>query len=119
MRFDAHTKDPSEGWPLVILINNGSASASEIVAGAIKDHQRGKLLGTTSFGKGSVQSIITLPEGTGVKLTTAYYYTPGGHNIHLKGIDPHLNISNTSAEDDLQLTAALDLLNTISPKNIK
>ena len=116
MRFDAHTTDPSEGWPLVILINNGSASASEIVAGAIKDHQRGQLLGTTSFGKGSVQSIITLPEGTGVKLTTAYYYTPGGHNIHLKGIDPHLNISNTSTEDDRQLAAALDLLNSISPK---
>jgi carboxyl-terminal processing protease len=119
MRFDAHTTDPSEGLPLVILINNGSASASEIVAGAIKDHQRGQLLGTTSFGKGSVQSIITLPEGTGVKLTTAYYYTPGGHNIHLKGVDPHLNISNTSAEDDLQLTAALDLLNSMSPKKTK
>jgi carboxyl-terminal processing protease len=119
MRFDAHITDPSEGWPLVILINNGSASASEIVAGAIKDHQRGQLLGTTSFGKGSVQSIITLPEGTGVKLTTAYYYTPGGHNIHLKGIDPHLNIGNTNAEDDLQLTAALDLLNSKSPKKTK
>ncbi|MFT5929951.1 MAG: carboxyl-terminal processing protease [Oceanospirillaceae bacterium] len=119
MRFDAHITDPSEGWPLVILINNGSASASEIVAGAIKDHQRGQLIGDTSFGKGSVQSIITLPQGTGVKLTTAYYYTPDGHNIHLKGIEPNVKISNTSAEPDLQLAAALDLLNPLDTHNNK
>ena len=116
MRFDASSTDPSEGWPLAILINNGSASASEIVAGAIKDHQRGQLVGNTSFGKGSVQSIIALPEGAGVKLTTAYYYTPDGHNIHLKGIEPHLKIDNTSIEDDLQLTSALDLVNFLDAK---
>ena len=116
MRFDASSTDPSEGWPLAILINNGSASASEIVAGAIKDHQRGQLVGNTSFGKGSVQSIIALPEGAGVKLTTAYYYTPDGHNIHLKGIEPHLKIDNTSIEDDLQLTSALNLVNFLDAK---
>jgi carboxyl-terminal processing protease len=110
MRFDAQTKDPSEGWPMAILINKGSASASEIVAGAIKDHQRGTLVGNTTFGKGSVQSIITLPQGAGVKLTTAYYYTPDGHNIHLKGIEPDLNIDSPSADEDLQLSSALDLL---------
>ena len=110
MRFDAQTQDPSEGWPMAILINKGSASASEIVAGAIKDHQRGKLVGNTTFGKGSVQSIITLPQGAGVKLTTAYYYTPDGHNIHLKGIEPDLNIDSPSADEDLQLSSALDLL---------
>ena len=113
MRFDAKATDPSEGWPLVILINNGSASASEIVAGAIKDHQRGQLIGNTSFGKGSVQSIISLPKGAGVKLTTAYYYTPGGHNVHLKGIEPDIIISNTATQDDPQLAAALDLLNPL------
>ena len=95
---------------MAILINKGSASASEIVAGAIKDHQRGKLVGNTTFGKGSVQSIITLPQGAGVKLTTAYYYTPDGHNIHLKGIEPDLNIDSPSADEDLQLSSALDLL---------
>ena len=110
MRFDAQTQDPSEGWPMAILINKGSASASEIVAGAIKDHQRGKLVGNTTFGKGSVQSIITLPQGAGVKLTTAYYYTPDGHNIHLKGIEPDLHIDSPSTDEDLQLSSALDLL---------
>ena len=119
MRFDAHITDPSEGWPLAVLINNGSASASEIVAGAMKDHKRGQLVGNTSFGKGSVQSIITLPQGTGVKLTTAYYYTPDGHNIHLKGIEPNLNISNASTENDLQLSAALNLLNPLDTQNNK
>jgi len=113
MRFDAKEADPSEGWPLIILINNGSASASEIVAGAIKDHQRGQLIGNTSYGKGSVQSIISLPKGAGVKLTTAYYYTPGGYNIHLKGIEPDIDISNTATQDDQQLAVALDLLNPL------
>ena len=113
MRFDAKAIDPSEGWPLAILINKGSASASEIVAGAIKDHQRGRLVGITSFGKGSVQSVITLPQGAGVKLTTAYYYTPDGHNIHLKGIQPDIILSNTDTKDDQQLAAALDLLSPL------
>ena len=113
MRFDAKAIDPSEGWPLAILINKGSASASEIVAGAIKDHQRGQLVGDTSFGKGSVQSVITLPQGAGVKLTTAYYYTPDGHNIHLKGIQPDIILSNTDTKDDQQLAAALDLLSPL------
>tara|TARA_B110000503_G_scaffold53397_2_gene85849 strand:- start:900 stop:2033 length:1134 start_codon:yes stop_codon:yes gene_type:complete len=110
LRFDAQTQDPSEGWPMAILINKGSASASEIVAGAIKDHQRGKLVGNTTFGKGSVQSVITLPQGAGVKLTTAYYYTPDGHNIHLKGIEPDINVDSPNTDEDLQLASALDLL---------
>ena len=117
MRFDAKAIDPSEGWPLAILINKGSASASEIVAGAIKDNQRGQLVGDTSFGKGSVQSVITLPQGAGVKLTTAYYYTPDGHNIHLKGIQPDIILSNTDTKDDQQLAAALDLLSPLDAEN--
>ena len=75
-------------FPLVILINGGSASASEIVAGAIKDNKRGILVGEKSFGKGSVQTLIPLPDGDGMKLTIAKYYTPSGISIHGKGIEP-------------------------------
>lgn len=114
MRFDATSKDPSQGLPLVVLINNGSASASEIVAGAVKDHGRGQLVGNASFGKGSVQSVIALPQGAGIKLTTAYYFTPAGHNIHHKGILPDLEVDATKPLDetdiDLQLESALALL---------
>ena len=113
LRFDATTSDPSQALPMVILINNGSASASEIVAGAMKDHQRAQLVGTTSFGKGSVQSIIGLPNGAGIKLTTAYYFTPAGHNIHNKGIAPHVQVDDASDDNstkDAQLTRALTLL---------
>lgn len=78
--------------PLVVLINGGSASASEILAGAIKDRQRGILVGTTSFGKGSVQSVINLDMGYGLRFTTAYYYTPNGIKIHKKGIKPDIEV---------------------------
>lgn len=81
-------------FPLVILINEGSASASEIVAGAIKDYNRGKLIGTKSFGKGSVQTLITLPDRDGIKLTIAKYYTPNGNMIHGKGIEPDIKIED-------------------------
>ena len=77
-------------FPLVILINGGSASASEIVAGAIKDNKRGILVGEKSFGKGSVQTLIPLPDGDGMKLTIAKYYTPSGISIHGKGIEPNV-----------------------------
>lgn len=79
-------------FPLVILINEGSASASEIVAGAVKDHNRGLLIGEKSFGKGSVQTLIPLPDGDGIKLTIAKYYTPAGISIHGKGIEPDMKI---------------------------
>jgi carboxyl-terminal processing protease len=95
-----------------VLINNGSASASEIVAGAMKDQKRATILGTTSFGKGSVQSVITLPNGDGVKLTTAYYFTPNGHNIHQQGIEPDIRLEDSDADEDLVLAAALKHLNT-------
>ena len=113
LRFDATSNDPSQALPMVILINNGSASASEIVAGAMKDHRRAQLVGNTSFGKGSVQSIIGLPNGAGIKLTTAYYFTPAGHNIHNKGIEPHVQVDDTSDDNsatDAQLTKALMIL---------
>jgi len=83
---------PVRTFPVVVLINGGSASASEIVAGAMKDHKRGLILGTTSFGKGSVQNIIPLSDGYGLKLTVALYYTPSGVSIQAKGIVPDVEL---------------------------
>ena len=78
--------------PLVVLINSGSASASEIVAGALKDHKRAILMGTRSFGKGSVQTIIPMPGHGAIRLTTARYYTPAGVSIQAKGISPDIEV---------------------------
>lgn len=91
-RFRAHAQDPSEGVNLVVLINGGSASASEIVAGAIQDHHRGIIMGTRSFGKGSVQTILPLDESHAIKLTTARYYTPSGRSIQAQGIVPDIEV---------------------------
>ncbi len=92
-RYLATPGDSLNGAPLVVLINGGSASASEIVAGALQDHKRGIILGTKSFGKGSVQTIQELRNGSAVKLTTARYFTPHGRSIQATGIEPDIKLS--------------------------
>jgi len=92
MRYDAHPGDLTDGKPVIVLINGGSASASEIVAGALQDQKRATILGTRSFGKGSVQTIIPLGSNGAIRLTTARYYTPSGRSIQAKGIDPDIQV---------------------------
>lgn len=94
MRFEANSGDSLDGVPLVVLINEGSASASEIVAGALQDHQRALIMGTTSFGKGSVQTVLPLNNDRAIKMTTALYYTPNGRSIQAEGIQPDIEVVN-------------------------
>jgi len=97
-RFNAREGDLAEGLPLVLLINGGSASASEIVAGALQDHHRAIIMGTKSFGKGSVQTIIPLTGHGAMRLTTARYYTPSGRSIQAKGIEPDIMVEQARLE---------------------
>lgn len=98
-RFDARSGDLVDGKPMIVLINGGSASASEIVAGALQDQRRATVLGTQSFGKGSVQTIIPLAENGALRLTTALYYTPSGKSIQGKGITPDIKVEQPLPPD--------------------
>jgi len=109
------TKNNHKKIPLVVLVNEGSASGSEIVAGAIKDHGRGILLGEKTFGKGSVQSLITLSDGSQLRLTTAKYYTPSGVCIHEKGIEPDISVP-VSKEDKIKLMQQSEEIYGLTPE---
>ena len=97
-RYNAVKNDLIDGLPLVVLINQGSASASEIVAGALQDHKRAIIMGTKSFGKGSVQTILPSGENVAIKLTTARYYTPSGKSIQMTGIDPDILVEQSEVK---------------------
>ena len=121
--FKANPNFPERNYPIVTLINGGSASASEIVAGALKDNSRSLILGTTSFGKGSVQTVQPLDEGFGLKYTIARYYTPSGHSIQAKGIEPDIPLEPGTVEEvpkdnsDFELLLKeKDLKNSLKPE---
>jgi len=99
LRYLATGADLLHGAPIVVLINKGSASASEIVAGALQDHRRALVLGSTSYGKGSVQAVLPLDHRRALKLTTALYFTPSGRSIQAKGIHPDVEMDANGSDD--------------------
>jgi carboxyl-terminal processing protease len=121
-RMEAAAGDLTQGTPIAVLVNEGSASAAEIVAGALRDNGRAKLLGQKTFGKGSVQTVMPLADGQALKLTTSRYFTPSGVSIHERGLQPDLELPAQQAvaiagegrliERDAQVRAAVAWLKT-------
>ena len=111
LKFSATPNELIDGAPMIVLVNGGSASASEIVAGALQDHKRAIIMGTQTFGKGSVQTILPLKNNTALKLTTARYYTPSGRSIQASGIVPdieldRIKIASVDNNDNVQIKEA-------------
>ena len=98
-RYNAKSGDIAKGLPIVILVNDGSASASEILAGALQDHKRAVIVGEKTFGKGSVQTVIPLGKYGAMRLTTARYYTPSGRSIQATGIEPDVEVKPAKVEE--------------------
>jgi carboxyl-terminal processing protease len=109
-RIEASPGDILDGVPMVVVVNRGSASASEIVAGALQDNDRATIVGTATFGKGSVQTVMPLSQGRAIKLTTSRYYTPSGRSIHDRGITPDVTVEPVAEADDAQLDRALEMV---------
>jgi carboxyl-terminal processing protease len=110
--MEAGRGDLSRGAPIAVLVNEGSASAAEIVAGALRDNGRAKLLGQKTFGKGSVQTVVPLEDGQAVKLTTSRYFTPSGISIHERGIEPDVALPLSEDDADADILAAVEFLKT-------
>ena len=119
MEFDAQPEDATAGIPIVVLINSGSASASEIVAGALQDHGRAVIMGTRSFGKGSVQTVLPISDSRAVKLTTALYFTPNGRSIQAEGIEPDIEVerAKVTAYDSSRRVTEADLTGHLDNAN--
>jgi carboxyl-terminal processing protease len=117
MRFEAHGNTQPHSYPIVILVNEGSASAAEIVAGALQDHKRAVVVGVKTFGKGSVQTVMPLRNGAALRLTTAIYYTPNGRSIQAKGIEPDIVVARQRPEEQEKESARSKVIREEDLKN--